>query len=128
MTDRATDRPTNRPRYAVCNIRPHLRSTAMRPKIFTVSALKAPVAVTRRWSLDENASSVTGKTALISSHADEHERRDCFSAAVLTTNWHPEYVPVCTSTISMQIHPYFIVILLTEKRGANITSANLWRR
>jgi len=28
-----TDRPTDRPRYSVCNNRPHLRSTAMRPNM-----------------------------------------------------------------------------------------------
>jgi len=31
VTDGQTDRPTDRPRYSVCNSRPHLRSIAMRP-------------------------------------------------------------------------------------------------
>jgi len=30
-TNRQTDQPTDRPRYSVCNNRPHLRSTVMRP-------------------------------------------------------------------------------------------------
>ena len=33
VTDRPTDRQRDRPRYSVCNSRPHLRSTAVRPKI-----------------------------------------------------------------------------------------------
>ena len=32
VTNRQTDRQTDRSRYFVCNNRPHLRSTAVRPK------------------------------------------------------------------------------------------------
>ena len=32
LVDRQTDRQTERPRYSVCNNRPHRRSTVMRPK------------------------------------------------------------------------------------------------
>jgi len=31
VTDKLTDRPTDRPHYCVCNNRPHLRSNSMRP-------------------------------------------------------------------------------------------------